>query len=54
VPSCYITTHYNSFDLRVGGTSGFNGDAAVTVTLTCNGQGNRLQCTAAVGVARTP
>jgi hypothetical protein len=44
--SCNITAPGFSGDVKVGSTIGASG--AGTVTLTCNGQGNRLACTARI------
>ena len=45
-PSCNITAPGFGGDVKVGSTIGASG--AGTVTLTCNGQGNRLACTARI------
>lgn len=45
-PSCNITAPGFGGDVKVGSTIGAGG--AGTVTLTCNGQGNRLACTARI------
>ena len=45
-PSCNINAPGFNGDVKVGGVIGTSG--AGTVTLTCNGQGNRLACSARV------
>jgi hypothetical protein len=46
IPSCNIVTPGYGGDVKVGATIGANN--AGTVTLTCNGQGNKLNCTARI------
>jgi hypothetical protein len=48
-PSCHVAGPDFSVDLKVGNVAYPKGNRSETVTLTCDGQGNRVQCTARVG-----